>query len=195
MGAAAAAWGKEDGLLHPWIGSGLCCGEEEQGGRWAEEMGAGSSAMGARRRGEDWFCAQRRPSRRWGASWERAGGRAAARLKGALPWGPAGLRKKKGEEGCAPREGWGRTPCWMGAGRHGCWRLKTTEKTARRGKHRLEKWRLWRARLLRCEEEGAEAPRHGRGGAELLATAVGRRARQPWEEESSCALNRERSCA
>jgi len=45
MGAVAAAWGKEDGLLHPWIGSGLCCGEEEQGGRWAEEMGAGSLAM------------------------------------------------------------------------------------------------------------------------------------------------------
>jgi hypothetical protein len=72
MRAATAAWGKEDGLLHPWIGSGLCCGEEEQGGRWAEEMGAGSSAMGAGWRGEDWFCAQRRPSRRWGASWERA---------------------------------------------------------------------------------------------------------------------------
>jgi hypothetical protein len=40
MGAVAAAWGKEDGLLHPWIGSGLCCGEEEQGGRWARPLAA-----------------------------------------------------------------------------------------------------------------------------------------------------------
>jgi hypothetical protein len=30
----------------------------------------------------------------------------------------------------------------LGIGAAGCWRLKTTDKTARRGKHRLEKWRL-----------------------------------------------------
>jgi hypothetical protein len=46
--------------------------------------------------------------------------------------------------------------CSKGAECHGCWRLKTTEKTARRGKHRLEKWRLGRARLLLS---------HGREGA------------------------------
>jgi hypothetical protein len=44
----------------------------------------------------------------------------------------------------------------LGIGAAGCWRLKTTDKTARRGKHRLEKWRLGRARLLLS---------HGREGA------------------------------
>jgi hypothetical protein len=42
------------------------------GGGWEALEGNERSALGARRHGEDWFCAQRRPSRRWGASWERA---------------------------------------------------------------------------------------------------------------------------
>jgi hypothetical protein len=44
---------------------------------WREgcrQMGFNSGALGqgAGRRGEERFCAQRRPSRRWGAGWERA---------------------------------------------------------------------------------------------------------------------------
>jgi hypothetical protein len=56
------------------------------------------------------------------------------------------------------REEQGRAQGAPGLGVHGGWRMKTTGKTARRGKGRLEKWRLGRARLLRCEEEGAGAP-------------------------------------
>ena len=66
------------------------------------------------------------PSRARGQSGQgRAGAREAhlrpgqQRERPGIFWAPAGLRKKKGEEGCAPREGWGRTPCWMGAEHHG----------------------------------------------------------------------------
>jgi hypothetical protein len=71
----------------------------------------------------------------------------------------------------------------MGVECHGCWRLKTTGKTARRGKRRLEKWRLGRARLLQCEEEGAGAcAMVGRGGG-----APARWLLQPWSREEEAA--------
>jgi hypothetical protein len=41
------------------------------GGGWEALEGKECSALGAGWHGEEWFCAQRRPSRRWGAGWER----------------------------------------------------------------------------------------------------------------------------
>jgi hypothetical protein len=55
--------------------------------------------------------------------------------------------------------------------------------------------------LHACWEKGQGAPRHcwPRGGRAVLLLGGEQEeeegARQPWEEEGSCALNRERSCA
>jgi hypothetical protein len=101
MGAVAAAWGKEDGLLHPWIGSGLCCGEEEQGGRWAEEMGAGSSAMARTEKEEGDVLLL---------------GAGKGKLQGVAPWGGVELERRPWRRvgrRRAPRElghGWTRLP-------------------------------------------------------------------------------------
>jgi hypothetical protein len=89
MGAAAAAWGKEDGLLHPWIGSGPPCVEEAQGG--CSVGGRRGHARHGREGGKSACGCCRARDRTRGRETLRRGGR----LKQRRRWGRRG-----GRHGC-----------------------------------------------------------------------------------------------
>jgi hypothetical protein len=129
-------WGKEDGLLHPWIGSGLCCGEEEQGGRWLGEgarrppwLGCGAEdtpsregagreiGVGASRHGREGTGGldAMDPGRSFSAEEEGAGAPACC-----SPW--RGRRPWRGKEPCSLRAG-----CVRGRRRQGEERVAARE--------------------------------------------------------------------